>query len=420
MGALAPGYELEAAVVGDDLVVANHGTGMDEALGAHTATSSHALAADPRWIELRRRLQPAPGSLVLFADWRRFGPRLASALGGLPGFLLDGSGIGQADAVIASLAPRQQDLQATVLLAFAPGSPIDGWLSLVEPAPARQLLDELPAGEPGGLVLAVDCKRLAQSGEAAMPFARQVAGGCGECGLELERIARRLGHRGAMQLAWRPGAGLADLSVAPVFTVQAQSHKVANEVFDEIARAAQERRRGRAIKSSERGVQQLELLLGGPAEGRGPGPARGPVPPDRGPPDRGPTGGGAPGPNHHPRGRWPIDRLRVAAVDDLLVFAQDGAAVDAVVAERRAQSRTRARRDGAMNAALAAFGADKVGGLVHFDTSTWFDAVRKGSPRTGADERAIELPSRHSGCLDVQESSGGLGAVVRLQLLSSR
>jgi hypothetical protein len=46
--------------------------------------------------------------------------------------------------------------------------------------------------------------------------------------------------------------------------------------------------------------------------------------------------------------------------------------------------------------------------------------VRKGTPRTGADERAIELPSRHSGCLDVQDSSGSLGAVVRLQLLSSR
>ena len=102
------------------------------------------------------------------------------------------------------------------------------------------------------------------------------------------------------------------------------------------------------------------------------------------------------------------------------MFAQDGAAVDAVVADRRAQSRTRARRDSAMNTALTAFGADKVGGLVHIDTSAWFDAVRKRTPRTGADERAIELPSRHSGCLDVQESSGGLGAVVRLQLLSSR
>jgi hypothetical protein len=347
---------IEAAVVGDDLLVANHRSGLEEVLA--TSADRTTLGADPRFLRLRAQLQPPPGALLLFADWRRFAPRLQALAGGdLRQFMLGWSGLGKADAVMAAVAAHKQDLQSTVLLSFPAGASIDGWLALVQPVAARALAADLPVGGLGGVVLAIDPKRLVDRVEGMRGFAQVLDGGCGRCGLELHRLVRHLGQRGTMQMLLVPGG---DLEVQTAFAVQAQSRKAATDLFDEVRSNVTARQLGREVK---RGLTELEIA------------------------DRQAGGFG----------------LHLAVADDFLVFAKDSAALDALQAERRAARR--GRRD-ALGAALHAFGTGEVGGLVHFDPAALTGGV--GAAAMG-----------HTGVIEIA-TGGSDGAVVRLRLLSSR
>ncbi|MGE3172969.1 MAG: hypothetical protein AB7O97_10125 [Planctomycetota bacterium] len=369
------GLEVEVAVVGADLVVANHARGLEEALDARGAVGRDVLARDPRHQQLLAELQPPAGALRVFADWRRLGRRLAS-LGGLSGALLGWSGLGGADAVAATVTADEDDaLRTTVLLSLPADAALDGWLGLVEPAPARQLVEELPVGGLGGLVFAVEPVRVASAASQAGGFCSAVRGGCGEHGLDLDRIVRRLGRRGALQMLLLSGN---EATAVPAFALQAQSRRAATEIVAEIAGAIQPPASGR---SSDRGPTAVDLRdVGG------------------------------------------LERLRLGVVDDLLVFAQEAGTVDALAAARRERGRASSRLDAAISRALRAFGADRgtrIGGLVHVDISGWLELV-------GVDEALRStLPAQQTGFVDVLRGSGRegvdpVGTVVRLQLLGAR
>lgn len=389
------GHRLEAVVAGLDLIVANHGGAIDEALAVGTS-SKRVLAGDPRFVALRERLQAPAGALVVFLDWPRLGSRLATAFDGLPGFLVQFSGLAEPAAVMAAVAPHEDALRSTVLLSFAARSAVDGWLALAQPTPARTLVGELPVGGVGGLVLAIEPRRLVDGEEPVSAFAQLVRGGCGESGLELDRLVRRLGKRGTMQLMLVPSAAdaVADGKVAmAAFALQAQSRRAAQDLAEEIQAARQ--------------------------QGRGPRPER-----SRGDGPRGDGNGGRPdgsrpegarGRPRHPHDHGHGDRLaamRCAAIDDLLVFGDDPAVLEAVRAERKAQRS--APHEARVRAALQVLAPrnERVAGLLHFDLGSW----------TGA-ERFRGLPLRHTGFLEVPGERDGEAAgevVVRLQLLSER
>ncbi len=375
-----PGGRLEAVVVGDDLVVANNSRGIDEALDDRTTATPRGLLGDARYVRLMARLGPSPGSIVAFADWRRFGPRLAS-IGGVSGALLAWSGLGGADAVAAAVAAHRVDgatsgLQSTILLSFPPGAELDGWLAMIEAAPARQLVDELPVGGLGGVVFAVEPRRVVEAAGRASGFGTRVAGACGDCGLDLARIVRRLGQRGALQLLFLPGSTVA---VAPAFALQAQNRKAASDIVDEIARALDPSPRG-----SDRNPPHVAL-----------------------------------------RGVGGLERLQLGAVDDLLVFAKEAGAVAALAAARRERSRVRPQVDADVTAALRAFHLDRgsrMGGLVHLDLGPMLPAAAVPAAGADADLRSeppsTELPFHHTGLIDIETADQR--TLIRLQLLSTR
>ena len=391
----APGYQVEAAMVGMDFVVANHGSGLDEALGGSSRPARRPLGSDPRFVALMERLQPSGGAVVAFADWQRFGRRLASA-SGLSGSLLHWSGLGGAEAVLASIESRQcgrtvaptQDIrttwQSTVLMSFPPGSSINGWLSLVEPAPAKRLLAELPVGGLGGLVLSLEPGRMlaqldqrrADKGQGpaldGLGFANALAGSCGQAGVDLDRVVGRLGQRGAMQLLWLPDEAR---RLTPVFALQVKNSKVATGLLEEIGRAAQQNQRGSSIAAQGRGLAQVEL-----------------------------------------RGIGGLQRIRLGVVDNLLLFAHEAVAVDGVALEWRRNRGSRSRLGVVVRDALHALSGDRqslssvrVGGIVHFDAADWLESIGTNSG----------WPTRHTGRFDVFADVGPVGTVVRLQLFSS-
>lgn len=388
--AAGPGLQIEATVVGDDLIVANSAAGIDAALDRRagdrrTDAAPRGLAADPRYVRLMQRLRPAPGALVAFADWRRLGRRL-TGLAGPGGTALGWSGLGDADAMVAAIAAAPGEagaatpartpfaLQSTVLLSFPAGAAINGWLGMVAGAPARQLLDDLSGGGLGGCVFAVEPTRLIEAAQPAAGFGKRVSGACGDCGLDLDRIVRRLGRRGALQLVLL-GDGLA--TAIPAFAIETQNRRDAGDIVDEVARALGER-----LAAGQGGSSHVEL--GGP------------------------------------------ERLRLAAVDDLLVFAPDAAAFPALASARRERARARAQVEADVSAALRAFATDRgarVGGLVHLDLAEILAPGPRsavggdGEGRSGGTVAAPRgLPVRHAGLLAVE--TGAEGAIVRLHLLS--
>jgi hypothetical protein len=386
-------FAIEAAVVGDDLVVANHARGLEEALDASTATR-RTLVRDERYRRLVAQLRPAAGALVVFADWQRFGPRLAT-VGGLPGELLGWSGLLGADAVAAAVTPHAGSpdaLQSVVLLSFPAGAP-DGWLGLVEPAPARQLLDDVPLGGLGGCVFAVEPRRLGEVATRGAGFASRVRGGCGAAGIDLDRITRRLGQRGSLQLLLPPLLPGAD--PAPVFALQTQSRKHATDIVGDLRRA-----------------------LGDAATPKGGDRAGG----DRAGGDRA-GGDRAAGVELRHVG---LEHLRLDAVDDWLVFSQRAEAAAALQAANRDRARARPQLEAAFGQALRAFGVDRghrLAGVLHVDaTALAADVGPAAEPRS--QPARTGWPVRHTGLIDfaadADAKADARGSVLRLQLLSTR
>ncbi len=410
-----PDFAVEVAVVGDDLLATNDGLAMSEVLGAaHTgAAARRTLAQDERFQELRARLPAPAGSVQLYGDWPRLGRRLQAAFGGMPGFLLEHSGLGSAKAVLAVIEPRGAGLAATALLDFAADSPaetrpatrpearpdarqeLDGWLTLLQQKPARALVAELPAGGLGGLVLAVDPAGLARSagvlgargmGGILSGLGGQLADGCRHHGMDFEQqVLSRLGRRGSMQFLLLAGPGEdgrpGRLEIASAYAFAAKNRKAAQDLLADAVDGVRQHGGGKVIPGApgRRGEEQIELSL--------------------------------------------LDQdapARMGVIDDAVVFAFHPAVLGELRDELQRGSRTRARRDADTLAILQALGAHKspVAGVFALDAQPLLDRAAQEIAARGTAVELSRVPSRYVGFVDVQQGRNG-APLLRIQLSCS-
>lgn len=398
-----PGQHVEVALRGRQLFVANHARGLEEALDTTTGANRRTLASDPRYQKLAGALAADPSAMLVFADVQRCGPRLPM-LAGLSGSLLRWSGLGDAEAMVASVALQRAEardkqpkddrdpadaLRAQVLVSMPTLAPLDGWLGFVASAPMRQMVDALPSGGLGGFVFAVEPERvvsaLAQADrrdpgpghphphdhdhdhDRGRPhgFAPSLDRACRDGGIDLEKTLNRLGKHGAMQMVMLPGP---QQELASVLALQAQSKKAAADLVTEFAAAL--RRDGAAMSrfSAELDVRAF----------------------------------GADGPMH------------LGASDDWLVFAQRPDAIAALQAAQRDRARSRAQASAAVQRAVRAFpeaAADRHGGVFLLDLRS---VVRDDAASN------LTLPAIHAGIVDVASQADGGSSLVCLRVLSTR
>lgn len=372
-GSERAGELVEVALVGNDLLVANHGEAIDELLGSETG-SRRTLATNSRFLALRQKLHVPAGSLLVYGDWQRLGRRLATAAGGLGGFLVEWSGLGGAEAVMATIEPRGDEMVSNVLVDFGQQSAIDGWLLLAQSAPWRTLIADLPPGGVGGLVVAVDPSGLAGQVEHRLGhFAGLLSHGCRERGLDFDRqVLDRLGHRGSLQLLLQHEA---DGSVASTYAFEARSKKHARDLLDDLAKAVQQAGVGSVLSEKEHGVEQIELgsMFGGE------------------------------------------DTARLGVLDDSVVLGFQPEALAGLKDARKSGQKARGKRDAQLAAALQTLGvADKVAGVFALDLSAWLDAL---SRRVGNVDSFAGLPTHHVGSVDIKAETAGV--LLRIQVLSS-
>jgi len=430
-----PGELVELALVGTDLMVANDTTAMQELLqpAQRTTTSRRVLAADPRFQSLKKRLDVPPGSLLVYGDWQRLGQRLQTSSEGMPAFLLEWSGLGSARGVMASLSGVDANFTGTMLLDFdrppadrpadrgkpdagkadigkpdlgrrpgtGPGRDgrpprrddrdgIDGWFAAAQSVPARSLLDELPGGGLGGLVLAVDLADIAMRSRRGEHMLHHLREAFREYGLDFERnVLGKLGERGTVQLLFRRGEGAAATELVSVYSARAKSRKAAAELFADLRRAAEQHGLGKIVggaTAAGRGPEVLEL-----AEWR-----------------RGAPTGGPP--------------TYVAVHEDSVLLAFDAQTIAEVVEEYKSTAKARSKRDAVVGGAISTIGGDTVSGLFDLDLTPVFEHVAAhvgnalGAPATKFD--LSRIPHRHIGFLDLQPREGGV--VLRICVLSSR
>jgi hypothetical protein len=415
--AAGPGQEVELALVGADLLVGNDTRAITEVLDPPPPTTAATqrravLTADERFQAMRQRLPVGPGALWIYGDWQRLGQRLAESLEGVPGWLLGSSGLGDANAVMASVAGERADLAATLLLGFAPPAPeaqkrrgpripsrrglserrdgpFRGWFDAVELVAARTLQADLPAGGFGGIVLSVDLAEIAARSHGGGRLLHDLHHAFGEYGLDLERnVLGRLGSRGTVQLQVGPGEGSG--RVAAIYSMRTKNKKAAADLFADLRRVAEPAGLGKVIAlegrdpgRERRAVELLRLRAATPPERD--------VPPDAGGP------------------------MFVAAHEDALLFADDADTLAGHVDELRRGGKPRARRG---DHAIAAIAGENVAGLFDLDLQPLFE--RLTSALTGAATKLdlSSLPRRHVGYLDLQHH--GDDTIVRVRVLSSR
>lgn len=408
-----PGRTVEVALVGDDLVIGNDGWAMQELLEPAPATTSAqtrgVLAADPRFVAVRRRLDLPPGSLFVYGDWQRLGRRLQTADDGVSAQLLAASGLESARAMMASVAAANDGFTVTMLFDFdvppepaapAPNGPrgpgragdgvgIDGWFAAMQPVAAKSLLGELPVGGFGGLVLAVDLAQVAQRSSRGAFLMHELAETLDHYGLDFERnVVGRLGTRGTVQLLFRRGATAdAPPEVFSVYAMRAKSRKAASDLFADLRRSVEQRGMGRTIagKDKQRGPEVLELRWG--AAGR---------------------------PGHEVAEAQPC----LTVLDDFVLLAFDSETLFEVHEEHAAHART--RRDPAIARAVQTIGGENVAGLFDVDLQPLFahlaEVIGVGAGGTKVDLSG--LPKRHTGFLDLQKHDAGV--LLRVCVLSAR
>jgi hypothetical protein len=403
-----PGELVELALVGTDLMVANDTTAMQELLqpAQRTTTSRRVLAADPSFQSLKKRLDVPAGSLLVYGDWQRLGQRLQTSSEGMPAFLLEWSGLGAARGVMASLSGADANFTGTMLLDFdrspaehprperparGPGrrddrDGIDGWFAATQSVPARSLLDELPGGGLGGMVLAVDLADIAMRSRRGEHMQRHLRDAFRDYGLDFERnVLGKLGERGTVQLLFRRGEGAATTEIVSVYSARAKSRKAAAELFADLRRAAEQHGLGKIV-SGGRSPEVLEL-----AEWRGGAPT-----------------GGRP--------------TYVAVHEDSVLLAFDAQTIPDVVEEYKRTAKARSKRDAVVSGAISTIGGDTVSGLFDLDLTPLFEHVAEyvgsalGAP--GGKLDLSRIPHRHIGFLDLQPREGGV--VLRICVLSSR
>lgn len=439
-----PGELVELALVGDDLLVANDSTAMEELLAppdqrTSASATRHVLSADPRFTSLRKRVQVPAGSLLVYGDWLRLGQRLqaatqkeAGAGSELPSFLLEWSGLGSARSVMASLSGVGGDFTGTLLLDFdhaeraaewrrmPPGldrggpdrggpdrggrrdgpdhrggpdheprgdlSPIDGWLAAAQSVPARTLLPELPGGGLGGLVLAVDLADIARRSPGGIGMLRMLRDSFADYGLDFDRnVLSRLGSRGTVQLLFRRAEDAAT-EVVSVYSVRAKSKKAANDLFQDLRRAVEQGGFGTLITNKDRRGPEVLLLSR----------AR---------------------PSHAE------STIGVALYEDSVLVAFDDETLVQVHEEYKRTARQRGKRDAAVGAAVQTIGGGNIAGLFDLDLAPLFERIAQAltSSPNGETSSRLDLsriPKRHIGYLDLQPRDGGV--VLQIRVLSSQ
>jgi len=402
--AAGPGQQVEIALVGNDLVVANDTTAMEEMLTPQRRTSAtrRVLSSDPRFMRLRERMSMEAGSLLVYGDWQRLGKRLQSGdLGDalwMPTFVLRWSGLNTARAVMASLSGTKDDFTGTVLLDFdgkrAGGrrgsglgdADINGWFSSALSIPARTLVRDLPGGGLGGLVMAVDLRDIAVQSRRGAQLLRHLRDSFRAFGLDFERnVLSRLGERGTVQLLFRRGEGGATTEINSVYSVRATSREAASDLFKDLRRSAVQRGTGRLLEDRlRRGVEVLEL--------------------------------------RHDKKRESPPTF-VAVHGDSVLVAFDPVTIDEFLVEARKGGRQRGRRDVAVGNVIQEIGGSDVSGLFDLDFTPWLDHL---ASLLSAGNTAVDLsgiPRRHIGYLDLQPRDPDhdeSGVVLRICVMSSR
>lgn len=399
--AVGPGELVELAVVGADLVVGNDGMGMQELLTPLPATTSAAparrvLAADPQFVALREQLAVPAGSLFAYGDWPRLGHRLQHSLTGLPGALLQWSGLGEARRIMLSLAPSKSAFEATLLLAFedapdasprpagdaSPG--VDGWLSAAQHVTAKQLLPELPGAGLGGVVVAVDLASLAARTHRGEHLLHDLRHSFEEYGLDFDRnVLGRLGALGTVQLLLRDDVEGVAAAVAAVYAVRARSKKAAADLFTDLRRAAEAHGIGRLVAGRDRRAPDVLELR--PAHESG---------------DR----DGLP--------------ICVAVVEDSVLVTLDADTIHRVHDDYRRSAKTRGHRDAVVGSAIQRIGGEDISGLFDVDLRGLFASLAGSTPTAGSPLDLSGLPSRHIGYLALEAAAGG--SLVRVRVLSSQ
>lgn len=407
---------VEIAMVGSDLLVGNDGSALQELLQPAVGTSaapSEALARNAQYAALRKQSQGGPGSLQIYADWRRLGARLQPHFTGAGGELLRMSGLGEARAVFATVAPGASGaFAASLLLDYEPlppateaprtgprrpggplheregrergphrephgfgGEGVGSWFAAIRPQPARALLGELPAGGVGGMVLALDLEAMAQRTHAGSHLLRDVEIAFTNQELEYERcVTARLAGVGALRIYAAPAGGL-----RAIYALRGKSRKAAADLFDDLRRATVACGPGRVLGGDARDKKSPEVL--------------------------------------ELRDRSGHASVCVGVVDDHVVLAADAETLAAALDDVRIADKARGRRDQAIGSAMQALGRDRVAGLFDVDLASVFEQLVSALP-VGATLDLSQLPRRHIGCLELRSDDSG--ALLRCSVLSSR
>jgi len=409
----SPSMPVEVAVRGRELLVSNYARGLDEAMASGTAASQRCLATDPRYVRLTSELQPDPQSMQVFADVPRCGAHIQRFVG-LAGSVLRWSGLSEADALAATVAPHRGDrrpaeqaadaLRSQIVVAMPKGE-LDGWLGAVANAPVRQLAGEVPSGGMGGFVFAVDPARVVRAlsleqgasrrhehddhdrdhphdgrrphsdrddeheKRGGRGFAQRIDHSCHERGVDLRHVLQGLGRHGSMQLVMLNDGSR---ELASVFALQAQSKKAATEIAGVFAAAL--RKDG---EPAPRASSSIDL-----------------------------------------RSLGSDDPLHLAPVGEWLVFAQRTEAIAAMQAAQRERVRSRAQVDAVLARATRAFAGstgDEHGGIFHLDLREV--ATKSAAAANPAAEAGF--PAIHVGIVDVEAAADG-SSLVRLRVLSTR
>lgn len=418
--AAGPGEQIEIALVGGDLLLANDSTAIEELLAPQESRTSAAprlvLANDPRFTTLRKRLEVPAGSLLIYGDWLRLGQRLQAKAEGIAGAALEWSGLGSAKSVMASISGLGGAFTGTLLMDFdrttgerprgeppprgregrdgpgrppegrefsgygPEGSPIDGWFAAAQPAAARTLLPDLPVGGFGGLVLAVDFADIARHSHRGRELRFELQEAFDRFGLDFERnVIGRLGTRGTMQLLFRGVEGNSVPEVVAVYAVRAKSKKAASDLFADLRRASEQRGTGRlAAGRDKRNLDVLEL-----------------------------------------RSRDREAPTCIAVHEDQVLFAYDADTLGVVADEWRRAGRVRQKRDAAVAAAVGTIGGEQVAGLFDLDLGAWLERAFVAAAGESEASRPdfSRIPKRHVGYLDLQPRDGGV--VLRVCVLAS-
>lgn len=400
------GHEVELALVGDDLVVGNDtlafATLLDPSApkAVTAATPQKGLAADPRYQVLCTQSKVGAGALRVYIDWPRLGQRLRSSLDGVPGALLRSSGLGSARGVMLTVEGSGGAFAAKLLLdlpkkpagrhahdgrTHAGGAEPDalsdlaGWLATVQPVAPRTLVNELPGGGLGGLVVSVDLARMLARSQSGEHLLYDLEHAFDDYGLDFQRnVLSRLGAQGTVQLqlarSERAGAELRS-----VYALRTKGRNAAVDLLGDVRRATEAAGIGRIVPMRERRLDLLEIRSAGPH----------------------------------------ASVAYVAAHEDDLLLSSDAESLAAVIDDMRSAGRARTRRDQVVGNAVQALGSERVAGLFDVDLTPLFAQFANAVAASGGPRLDLsQQPKRHVGSLDVQRNDDGV--IVRICVISSR